>query len=117
AHQAGAIVIADTVTSLGAVPVNVDENGIDIAYSCTQKGLSCPPGLSPITVSPRALERRKARKTPVHTWYLDLLLLDTYFEGHRYHHTASATMFYALREGLALIAEEGLDARWERHRN
>jgi alanine-glyoxylate transaminase/serine-glyoxylate transaminase/serine-pyruvate transaminase len=117
AHEVDALVIADCVTSLGTMPVMVDENGIDIAYSCTQKGLSCPPGLSPITVSPRALDRRRARTSPVHSWYLDLLLLDTYFEGHRYHHTASATMFYALREGLALIAEEGLEARWERHRH
>jgi len=116
AHAVDALVIADCVTSLGGMPVLVDENGIDIAYSCTQKGLSCPPGLAPITVSPRALERRRARKTPVHSWYLDLLLLDTYYEGKRYHHTASATMFYALREGLALIAEEGLEARWERHK-
>ncbi|PWU06140.1 MAG: alanine--glyoxylate aminotransferase [Terriglobia bacterium] len=116
AHEVDAIVIADCVTSLGGMPVLVDQNGIDIAYSCTQKGLSCPPGLAPITVSPRALDRRRARTAPVHSWYLDLTLLDTYFEGHRYHHTASATMFYALREGLALIAEEGLEARWERHR-
>jgi alanine-glyoxylate transaminase / serine-glyoxylate transaminase / serine-pyruvate transaminase len=116
AHEVDALVIADCVTSLGTMPVLVDENGIDIAYSCSQKGLSCPPGLAPITVSPRALERRRERKTPVRSWYLDLLLLDNYFEGHRYHHTASATMFYALREGLALIAEEGLEARWERHR-
>ncbi len=116
AHEVDALVIADCVTSLGGVPVMVDENGIDIAYSCTQKGLSCPPGLAPITVSERALERRRARTAPVHTWYLDLMLLDTYFEGRRYHHTASATMFYALREGLALIAEEGREARWERHR-
>jgi alanine-glyoxylate transaminase/serine-glyoxylate transaminase/serine-pyruvate transaminase len=116
AHEAGAVVIADCVTSLGGMPVMVDGNGIDIAYSCTQKGLGCPPGLAPLTVSPRALAIRKERTTPVHTWYLDLLMLETYFEGHRYHHTASATMFYALREGLALIAEEGLEARWERHR-
>jgi alanine-glyoxylate transaminase / serine-glyoxylate transaminase / serine-pyruvate transaminase len=116
AHEVDAIVISDCVTSLGGMPVLVDENGIDIAYSCTQKGLSCPPGLAPLTVSERALERRRARKTPVPSWYLDLLLLETYYEGHRYHHTASATMFYALREGLALVAEEGLEARWERHR-
>jgi alanine-glyoxylate transaminase/serine-glyoxylate transaminase/serine-pyruvate transaminase len=116
AHEVDAVVIADCVTSLGGMPVLVDENGIDIAYSCTQKGLGCPPGLAPITVSERALERRRARKTPVHSWYLDLLLVDTFFQGHRYHHTASATMFYALREALALIAEEGLEARWERHR-
>ena len=116
AHEVDALAIADCVTSLGTMPVLVDENGIDIAYSCTQKGLGCPPGLAPITVSPRALDRLRARTSPVHTWYLDLRLLDTYFTGRRYHHTASATMFYALREGLALIAEEGLEARWERHR-
>ena len=116
AHEAGALVIADCVTSLGGMPVKVDETGIDIAYSCSQKGLSCPPGLAPLTVSPRALERLKARTAPVHSWYLDLRLLDTFFNGHKYHHTASATMFYALREGLAIIAEEGIENRWERHR-
>jgi alanine-glyoxylate transaminase/serine-glyoxylate transaminase/serine-pyruvate transaminase len=94
----------------------VDENGIDIAYSCTQKGLGCPPGLSPITVSPRALERLKARTAPMQAWYLDLQLLDGFYTGHKYHHTASATLFYALREGLAMVAEEGLENRWERHR-
>ncbi len=116
AHEVDALVIADCVTSLGAMPVMVDENGIDVAYSCTQKGLGCPPGLAPITVSPRALERLKARAATVHSWYLDLQLLDTFFTGHKYHHTASATLFYALREGLALVAEEGLENRWERHR-
>ena len=116
AHEAGALAIADCVTSLGGMPVLVDENGIDIAYSCTQKGLSCPPGLSPMTVSPRALERLRARPTPPSSWYLDLLLLETYYMGRKYHHTASATMFYALREGLALAAEEGIENRWERHR-
>src|SRR5438132_1426439 len=108
AHQAGAIVIADAVTSLGAVAVNVDENGIDVAYSCTQKGLSCPPGLAPITVSPRALERLRARKTPVREWYLDLNLLLDYYDGHKYHHTASATLLYALHAALQAIADEGL---------
>jgi alanine-glyoxylate transaminase/serine-glyoxylate transaminase/serine-pyruvate transaminase len=116
AHQADALVIADCVTSLGGMPVLVDETGIDIAYSCSQKGLSCPPGLAPITVSPRALERLADRRAPVHSWYLDLRLLETFYNDHKYHHTASATMFYALREGLALIAEEGLEQRWERHR-
>ena len=116
AHEVGALVIADCVTSLGAMPVMVDETGIDIAYSCTQKGLSCPPGLAPVTVSPRAMKRLEAREAPPHTWYLDLLLLGTYHTGRRYHHTASASMFYALREALALVAEEGLEARWERHR-
>jgi alanine-glyoxylate transaminase/serine-glyoxylate transaminase/serine-pyruvate transaminase len=116
AHEAGALAIADCVTSLGGMPVLVDENGIDIAYSCTQKGLGCPPGLSPITVSPRALERLKARTAPMQAWYLDLQLLDGFYTGHKYHHTASATLFYALREGLAMVAEEGLENRWERHR-
>ncbi|MGA2197630.1 MAG: alanine--glyoxylate aminotransferase family protein [Bryobacteraceae bacterium] len=116
AHEAGALTIADCVTSLGGMPVLVDENGIDIAYSCTQKGLGCPPGLAPITLGPRALDRLKARTAPVQSWYLDLQLLDGFYSGHRYHHTASATLFYALREGLALVAEEGLENRWERHR-
>src|SRR5271157_1976686 len=116
AHQAGALVIADCVTSLGGMPVLVDDNGIDIAYSCTQKGLGCPPGLSPVTVSPRALDRLKARTAPMQAWYLDLQLLDTFYTGHKYHHTASATLFYALREGLAMVAEEGLENRWARHR-
>jgi alanine-glyoxylate transaminase/serine-glyoxylate transaminase/serine-pyruvate transaminase len=116
AREADALVIADCVTSLGGMPVLVDENGIDIAYSCTQKGLSCPPGMSPVTISPRALERLRKRAAPPATWYLDLLLLETYYMGRKYHHTASATMFYALREGLALVAEEGRENRWERHR-
>jgi len=116
AHEVDALVIADCVTSLGGMPVLVDETGIDIAYSCSQKGLSCPPGLAPITVSPRAWERLKTRTAPVHSWYLDLRLLDAYYNCHKYHHTASATMFYALREGLAIIAEEGVENRWERHR-
>jgi alanine-glyoxylate transaminase/serine-glyoxylate transaminase/serine-pyruvate transaminase len=116
AHEVGALVIADCVTSLGGMPVLVDENGIDIAYSCTQKGLGCPPGLAPMTVSPRALERLKARTSPVRSWYLDLLLLDGYYSEKKYHHTASATLFYALREGLAMVAEEGRENRWERHR-
>ena len=116
AHEVDALTIVDCVTSLGGMPVLVDENGIDIAYSCTQKGLGCPPGLAPMTVSPRALERLRRRKTPVQSWYLDLELLDTYYSGHKYHHTASSTLFYALREGLVLVAEEGRENRWERHR-
>jgi alanine-glyoxylate transaminase/serine-glyoxylate transaminase/serine-pyruvate transaminase len=116
AHEVDALVIADCVTSLGGMPVLVDDNGIDIAYSCTQKGLGCPPGLAPATVSPRALDRLKSRKTPVQSWYLDLQLLDTFYSGHKYHHTASATLFYALREGLAIVKEEGREDRWGRHR-
>jgi alanine-glyoxylate transaminase/serine-glyoxylate transaminase/serine-pyruvate transaminase len=117
AHEAGALVIADTVTSLGGMPVEVDANGIDIAYSCTQKGLSCPPGLAPITLSPRALEWLRAKTTPQRNWYLDLKLLDEYYDGaHRYHHTAPISLFYALREALVAIAEEGVENRWARHR-
>ena len=117
AHEAGALAIADCVTSLGGMPVLVDDNGIDIAYSCTQKGLSCPPGLSPMTRLARALWSACGRAPrPVQSWYLDLLLLETYYFARKYHHTASATMLYALREGLALVAEEGLENRWERHR-
>ena len=116
AHEVGAIVIADCVTSLGAMPVEIDRTGIDVAYSCTQKGLSCPPGLSPITVSPRAADLLKQRKSPPRTWYFDIgLIADYLLESHRYHHTASATMFYALHEGLTLIEEEGLAHRCERH--
>lgn len=117
AHQAGAIVIADCVTSLGGMPVKIDETGIDVAYSCSQKGLSCPPGLAPVTVSPLAMQRLRAQNSPGRSWYFDLKLLDDYYDGaHRYHHTAPISMFYALREGLAVIADEGLENRWERHR-
>jgi alanine-glyoxylate transaminase/serine-glyoxylate transaminase/serine-pyruvate transaminase len=116
AREVDALVIADTVTSLGTMPVEVDKNGIDVAFSCTQKGLSCPPGLAPITVSPRALERLRARKRPADTWYLDLALLDEYYDGaHRYHHTAPISLFYALYEGLQVIQEEGVENRWARH--
>jgi alanine-glyoxylate transaminase/serine-glyoxylate transaminase/serine-pyruvate transaminase len=116
AHDAGAIVIADTVTSLGAMPVKVDETGIDVAYSCSQKGLSLPPGLAPITISPRAAERLQARKTPNSSWYFDLKLLHDYYGARKYHHTASASLLYAMHEALLLIMEEGAENRWERHR-
>ena len=116
AHEVDALVITDCVTSLGGMPVKVDENGIDIAYSCTQKGLGCPPGLAPLTVSPRAWERLRARTAPVDSFYMDLRLLDGYYRDRKYHHTASATMFYALREALAIVQEEGIEQRWERHR-
>ncbi len=117
AHRCEALVIADCVTSLGGMPVNVDETGIDIAYSCSQKGLSCPPGLAPITVSERAMDRVRARSAPVRSFYFDLRLLDEYYTGaHRYHHTAPISMFYALREALAVVLEEGVQQRWARHR-
>jgi alanine-glyoxylate transaminase/serine-glyoxylate transaminase/serine-pyruvate transaminase len=117
AHDVGALVIADCVTSLGGVPVEFDKTGIDVAYSCTQKGLSCPPGLSPMAMSPRAMDFLRARTTPSRSWYLDLKLIHDYSTvSHRYHHTAPISMFYALREALMVIAEEGIENRWERHR-
>jgi alanine-glyoxylate transaminase / serine-glyoxylate transaminase / serine-pyruvate transaminase len=117
AHDAGALVIADCVTSLGGVPVEFDQTGIDVAYSCTQKGLSCPPGLSPMAMSARAMDFLRARTTPPRSWYLDLKLIHDYSTvSHRYHHTAPISMFYALREALLVIAEEGIENRWERHR-
>jgi alanine-glyoxylate transaminase/serine-glyoxylate transaminase/serine-pyruvate transaminase len=117
AHGVGALVIGDCVTSLGGVPVEFDKTGIDVAYSCTQKGLSCPPGLSPMAMSKRAMEYLRARTTPVRSWYLDLKLIHDYSTvSHRYHHTAPISMFYALREALMVIAEEGIENRWERHR-
>lgn len=116
AHAIGALTIADCVTSLGALPINVDATGIDVAFGCTQKGLSCPPGLSPVAVSPAAVERLRARTVPCPVWYMDLRLLLEYYEGaHRYHHTAPISNFYALREGLALVREEGVEARFARH--
>ena len=117
AHNAGALVIADCVTSLGGLPVEFDETGIDIAYSCTQKGLSCPPGVSPLALSQRAMDWLRARTTLSRSWYLDLKLIHDYSTiSHRYHHTAPISMFYALREALLVIAEEGIENRWERHR-
>ncbi len=116
AHAIGALVIADCVTSLGGVPIEVDASGIDIAYSCSQKGLSCPPGLSPVTISPRAVERMQARKIDNPVWYLDLkLIADYYGAAHKYHHTAPISTFYALREGLASIMDEGAEQRFARH--
>ena len=117
AHKAGALVIADCVTSFGGMPVEIDGVGIDIAYSCAQKGLSCPAGLSPITISPAAWEWLEKRPSDTYTWYLDLRLLAHYFEPpHQYHHTPSPPLYYAMHQGLALIEEEGLRPRWERHK-
>ena len=117
-HEHGALLVVDAVTSLGGVPVEVDRNGIDVCYSGTQKCLSCPPGLAPLTLSPRALEAVKARKQRVQSWYLDLSMIADYWaEGKRaYHHTAPISMVYALREALRIVLEEGLEARFARHR-
>ncbi|WP_160135156.1 pyridoxal-phosphate-dependent aminotransferase family protein [Halococcus salsus] len=116
AHDYDALTIADTVTSLGGVELRVDDWGIDAAYSATQKCLSAPPGASPLTLSERAVEKVTSRDAPVRSWYLDLSLLADYWgEERAYHHTAPITNVYALREALRLVAEEGLEARWERH--
>jgi alanine-glyoxylate transaminase/serine-glyoxylate transaminase/serine-pyruvate transaminase len=117
ARKAGALVVLDCVTSLGGVPVAIDEWGIDAAYSGTQKCLSCPPGLSPVTFSERAVRRVRERETPVQSWYLDISLLAGYYGSERvYHHTAPISAIYALREGLRIIDDEGMEARAERHR-
>jgi len=116
AHEHGALFLTDCVTSLGGAPVEIDAWEVDAAYSGTQKCLSCPPGLSPITFGPRAIEALRARKTPVQSWYFDLTLLEKYWGEERvYHHTAPISMNYALREALRLVAEEGLPARFARH--
>jgi len=104
------------VTSLGGMEVALDKMGIDAAYSGTQKCISCPPGLSPVSFSPAAMDVLKQRKTPVVSWYLDMSMVSSYWGNERkYHHTAPINMNYALREALRLIAEEGLEARFARH--
>ncbi len=116
AHDAGALVLADCVTSLGAMPVELDAVGIDAAFSCSQKGLSCPAGLSPVSISAAAWERLEKRPEDPFTWYLDLRLMSKYFEpGHVYHHTPSPPLYYAMHDVLAAIEEEGLRNRWNRH--
>ena len=116
AHQHGALLIVDAVTSLGGHPVGIDRNGIDICYSGTQKCLGAPPGLSPITLNERALDRIRSRRSKVQSWYLDITMVEKYWGDDRtYHHTAPISMNYALREALRLIYEEGLEARWRRH--
>jgi alanine-glyoxylate transaminase/serine-glyoxylate transaminase/serine-pyruvate transaminase len=115
-HEFGALLVTDCVTSLGCTPVKLDEWEVDAAFSCSQKGLSCPPGMAPVSFSQRAVDALKARKTKVQSWYLDLTSIMAYWGGERaYHHTAPISMVYALREGLRLVLEEGLEARWERH--
>jgi alanine-glyoxylate transaminase / serine-glyoxylate transaminase / serine-pyruvate transaminase len=117
-HAHGALLVVDTVTSLGGVPVEVDRWEIDACYSGTQKCLSCPPGLAPLTLSARALDAVRARKTKVQSWYLDAgMVADYWADGKRvYHHTAPISMVYALREALRIVLEEGLEARFARHR-
>jgi len=116
-RQNNCLFLVDAVTSLGALELFVDDWKIDLAYSCSQKGLSCPPGLSPFTMNERAESKLSNRKTKVPNWYLDLSLLNKYWGSDRvYHHTAPVNMNYAIREGLRLIANEGLENIWSRHK-
>lgn len=116
-HEHGAFLLVDAVTSLGGHPVKVDEWGLDICYSGSQKCLACPPGLAPITFNDRAAEAMRNRKSKGQSWYLDMTMVEKYWGPERvYHHTAPITMNYALREALRLVSEEGLEARFERHR-
>lgn len=116
AHDRGALMVLDTVTSLGGCPVRLDDWGIDAVYSGTQKCLSAPPGLAPVSLSARAMEVATKRKTKVQSWYLDVNLLASYWgEQRAYHHTAPISMNYALHEALRLTLEEGLEKRWLRH--
>jgi len=115
-HQQDTLLAVDAVTSLGTVPVNVDGWELDAVYSGSQKGLGCPPGMAPVTFSPRAVEAMRARQRPVQSYYLDALELMKYWGPERmYHHTAPISSVYALREGLRIVMEEGLEPRWRRH--
>jgi alanine-glyoxylate transaminase/serine-glyoxylate transaminase/serine-pyruvate transaminase len=117
AREAGALFLVDMVTSLGGMEVSVDGLGIDAAYSGTQKCISCPPGLAPISFSDAAVKVLEERSTLVPSWYLDMSMVRAYWGAERkYHHTAPINMIYGLREALRIIGEEGLDARWARHR-
>ena len=116
AHDAGALLLLDTVTSLGGCPVRLDDWQVDAVYSGTQKCLSCPPGLAPVSLSPRAMETATKRSRKVQSWYLDVNLLASYWGEERvYHHTAPISMNYALHEALRLVLVEGLENRWKRH--
>ena len=120
ARAHGAFSIVDAVTSLAGIPVCVDEWGADAVYSGTQKCLSCPPGLAPVTFNDRAIEYVRARKTPVQSWFLDLNLILGYWDdggaGRSYHHTAPVNALYGLHEALAMLKDEGLVESWTRHR-
>jgi alanine-glyoxylate transaminase/serine-glyoxylate transaminase/serine-pyruvate transaminase len=118
AHRHGALVIVDAVTSLGCIPLMVDAWGIDAIYSGSQKGLSCTPGLSPVSFGERAVAKLKARGVPVQSWFMDLNLVLGYWSDAKrtYHHTAPINALYGLHESLVMLAEEGLEASWARHR-
>ena len=116
ADELGALLVVDSVSTLAGMPLNVDAVPIDICFSGSQKGLSAPPGLAPITVNERAEEVLRARKTKVQSWYFDLTTtMDYWGKDRTYHHTAPISLIFALREALRIVLEEGLEARWERH--
>ena len=116
AHRYGALMVMDAVTSLGCIPVEIDQWGIDACFSCTQKGIGAPPGLSPVTFSARAMDAVRKRKTKCRSWYLDVGLIEQYWGPDRlYHHTAPITMNYAIYEALRIVIEEGLETRFKRH--
>ncbi len=120
ARKHGALTLMDCVTSLGGTPVLLDQWGIDAAYSGSQKCLSCTPGLSPVSFSEAAIAKVRARKTPVQSWFMDLNLVLGYWSGEgkrTYHHTAPINPLYGLHESLVILAEEGLEASWARHRD
>ena len=117
ADECGALLVVDAVASLAAVPLNVDKQRIDICFSGSQKAISAPPGMSPITVSPRAEEVFRARKSKVQSWYFDLTTAMNFWGKDRlYHHTPPISLIYALREAARIVMDEGLEVRWERHR-
>jgi alanine-glyoxylate transaminase/serine-glyoxylate transaminase/serine-pyruvate transaminase len=118
AHKHDCLTLVDTVTSLGGTPVNVDEWGLDAVYSGSQKCLSCPPGLSPVTFNERAAQVVHGRKKKAQSWFLDLQLVMSYWGGEAkrtYHHTAPINLLYALHEALVILQEEGLENAWARH--
>lgn len=116
ADELGALLVVDSVATLAGVPMSFDRQHIDISFSATQKAISAPPGLAPITVNSRAEEVIRGRKTPVQSWYFDLAHMMSYWGNERlYHHTPAVSLLYALREALCIVMEEGLDARWQRH--
>jgi len=117
ADECGALLVVDAVATLAGVPLNIDKQRVDICFSGSQKALSAPPGMSPITVSPRAEEIFRTRKTKVQSWYFDLSTAMNYWGKDRlYHHTPPISLIYALREAMRIVIEEGLEVRWERHR-
>jgi len=117
ADELGALLVVDTVASLAAVPLDVDRERVDVCFSGSQKAISAPPGMSPITVSPAAEEAFRKRKTRVQSWYFDLTTAMNYWGKDRlYHHTPPVSLIFALREAMRLVVEEGLETRWERHR-